>query len=102
MQRLRTDPYWGKDENYSRIGGVNLAKETPKALASLKRNGTGPPEQEEVDEDYSDFDRYVGNGKEEREARSEEHTSELQSPDHLVCRLLLEKKKEGLHIRIQR
>src|SRR5258708_16628026 len=39
--------------------------------------------------------------------RSEEHTSELQSPDHLVCRLLLEKKKQksalqtpshGLHL----
>src|SRR5258708_19340916 len=29
-----------------------------------------------------------------RMARSEEHTSELQSPDHLVCRLLLEKKKD--------
>src|SRR5207244_5830196 len=28
-----------------------------------------------------------------KEDRSEEHTSELQSPDHLVCRLLLEKKK---------
>src|SRR5258708_22684263 len=28
-----------------------------------------------------------------RRCRSEEHTSELQSPDHLVCRLLLEKKK---------
>src|SRR5258708_27966360 len=28
--------------------------------------------------------------------RSEEHTSELQSPDHLVCRLLLEKKKHNL------
>src|SRR5947208_13744570 len=28
-----------------------------------------------------------------RWTRSEEHTSELQSPDHLVCRLLLEKKK---------
>src|SRR5947208_13564159 len=28
-----------------------------------------------------------------RKGRSEEHTSELQSPDHLVCRLLLEKKK---------
>src|SRR5947208_7938306 len=27
------------------------------------------------------------------ERRSEEHTSELQSPDHLVCRLLLEKNK---------
>src|SRR5258708_31704238 len=29
----------------------------------------------------------------EGECRSEEHTSELQSPDHLVCRLLLAKKK---------
>src|SRR5947208_11960448 len=29
--------------------------------------------------------------------RSEEHTSELQSPDHLVCRLLLEKKKQDKH-----
>src|SRR5258708_22914290 len=28
--------------------------------------------------------------------RSEEHTSELQSPDHLVCRLLLEKKKKSI------
>src|SRR5258708_31448037 len=30
---------------------------------------------------------------EQGQGRSEEHTSELQSPDHLVCRLLLEKKK---------
>src|SRR5258708_15068215 len=30
----------------------------------------------------------------EQALRSEEHTSELQSPDHLVCRLLLEKKKK--------
>src|SRR5258708_28637465 len=29
-------------------------------------------------------------------SRSEEHTSELQSPDHLVCRLLLEKKKSNV------
>src|SRR5438876_8971074 len=29
--------------------------------------------------------------------RSEEHTSELQSPVHLVCRLLLEKKKKNIH-----
>src|SRR5207244_11127218 len=29
--------------------------------------------------------------------RSEEHTSELQSPDHLVCRLLLAKKKKHIH-----
>src|SRR5207244_13362381 len=33
--------------------------------------------------------------------RSEEHTSELQSPDHLVCRLLLEKKnKQQKHMNI--
>src|SRR4051794_41234081 len=31
--------------------------------------------------------------------RSEEHTSELQSPVHLVCRLLLEKKKNALMLR---
>src|SRR5438876_8786688 len=30
--------------------------------------------------------------------RSEEHTSELQSPVHLVCRLLLEKKKKHPHV----
>src|SRR5438876_1161307 len=32
-----------------------------------------------------------------RRPRSEEHTSELQSPVHLVCRLLLEKKKQTIH-----
>src|SRR3989442_2508184 len=34
--------------------------------------------------------------------RSEEHTSELQSRPHLVCRLLLEKKKKKQQLRIQR
>src|SRR2546430_9108785 len=33
-----------------------------------------------------------------REARSEEHTSELQSQSNLVCRLLLEKKKKKLKV----
>src|SRR5258708_28188590 len=32
----------------------------------------------------------------QEDGRSEEHTSELQSPDHLVCRLLLEKKNKHL------
>src|SRR5438876_1518156 len=36
-----------------------------------------------------------------RELRSEEHTSELQSPVHLVCRLLLEKKKKKKKKRIR-
>src|SRR5690348_17556416 len=35
-------------------------------------------------------------------SRSEEHTSELQSPVHLVCRLLLEKKKEKRHTLVAR
>src|SRR5436189_2253098 len=36
-----------------------------------------------------------GRGRHARLSRSEEHTSELQSPMYLVCRLLLEKKKEA-------
>src|SRR5258708_24554031 len=43
------------------------------------------------------FEHHVRRAQQERIGitmdRSEEHTSELQSPDHLVCRLLLEKKK---------
>src|SRR5690348_17678305 len=38
--------------------------------------------------------RIVDGIRAERAVRSEEHTSELQSPVHLVCRLLLEKKKK--------
>src|SRR5256885_12419002 len=44
----------------------------------------------------------------QRQQRSEEHTSELQSPCNLVCRLLLEKKKKNyaskilLHIQCRR
>src|SRR5439155_21596113 len=37
-----------------------------------------------------------GGARHHLEARSEEHTSELQSRGHLVCRLLLEKKKNKL------
>src|SRR5256885_7643442 len=43
----------------------------------------------------SDVDNFVGGGN-----RSEEHTSELQSPCNLVCRLLLEKKKETRSYRL--
>src|SRR5262249_59215904 len=52
----------------------------PKAPASLARNGRDP---------RASLDRSRA-----REARSEEHTSELQSLTNLVCRLLLEKKKK--------
>src|SRR5258708_12408600 len=39
----------------------------------------------------------LSSGRRTSKPRSEEHTSELQSPDHLVCRLLLEKKKKQTH-----
>src|SRR5258708_15034843 len=42
----------------------------------------------------SGTNKYHGSAFEIFRNRSEEHTSELQSPDHLVCRLLLEKKKK--------
>src|SRR5258708_22357879 len=41
--------------------------------------------------DNTEYARFANNTND----RSEEHTSELQSPDHLVCRLLLEKKKKN-------
>src|SRR5256885_7954787 len=52
-----------------------------------------PGEVDDVDYHFVDdaeFDRMIAAG----EFRSEEHTSELQSPCNLVCRLLLEKKKK--------
>src|SRR5690348_17927129 len=53
----------------------------------------------------SDLDAFLRNQPRERplnrsQVRSEEHTSELQSPVHLVCRLLLEKKNNTQHYMI--
>src|SRR6185436_21125410 len=47
----------------------------------------GVPERRGKPSDFTQVGASEGSG-----GRSEEHTSELQSPDHLVCRLLLEKK----------
>src|SRR2546429_5835561 len=50
-----------------------------------------------VDPGGGDVGRRTGRGRARRPpARSEEHTSELQSRLHLVCRLLLEKKKNNI------
>src|SRR5258708_29034830 len=46
------------------------------------------------DRTFADIEVQVGIPRQ----RSEEHTSELQSPDHLVCRLLLEKKKKAYYL----
>src|SRR3989442_7261873 len=47
------------------------------------------------------FSRGVGHGERLGQIRSEEHTSELQSRPHLVCRLLLGKKKRYTSIAVQ-
>src|SRR5207244_11876010 len=61
------------------------------------RHGRLPREPDSrVDEGVEDVHDQVDADDHEpgRGHRSEEHTSELQSPDHLVCRLLLEKQKK--------
>src|SRR5258708_10391068 len=61
-------------------------KGTRTSPRSTSASSTAPPPE---DRRYRRCGRASG-------ARSEEHTSELQSPDHLVCRLLLEKKKTSV------
>src|SRR5256885_8449433 len=47
--------------------------------------------------DWKQVDAALGKAGSPQPDRSEEHTSELQSPCNLVCRLLLEKKKQIKH-----
>src|SRR2546429_5337822 len=76
---------WGQDvvEGYSDVveivGLCDINRKRVEAAKNLI--GTNAPS-------FTDFDRM----------RSEEHTSELQSRLHLVCRLLLEKKKTQSHL----
>src|SRR5713226_9989977 len=69
-------------EQRRRLTGVSGCKE----LADARRGVDGALGRRDRT-DYGDAEMLI------RAARSEEHTSELQSPVHLVCRLLLEKKK---------
>src|SRR5256885_8836880 len=55
--------------------------------AKMSENGAGPSVEISV------TDHGIGIPEDRLDTRSEEHTSELQSPCNLVCRLLLEKKK---------
>src|SRR5258708_15570799 len=57
--------------------------------SQMQRDLAAPKDSTAVTENTS---RASGPEDSEEDDRSEEHTSELQSPDHLVCRLLLEKK----------
>src|SRR5437899_8599560 len=67
-------------------GGVQLAREVERRLTAHRRqHRVGPLATEDVGDAFEVERLQV--------RRSEEHTSELQSLRHLVCRLLLEKKK---------
>src|SRR5258708_24458815 len=67
---------------------VPQAEKSPSAKLTLKVGDTAP--------DFTLLSDQWKTGAVSPTLRSEEHTSELQSPDHLVCRLLLEKKKNSL------
>src|SRR5437870_10577024 len=71
---------------------VLLAADGPSALALIE---TTPPDLVLLDVRMPRMDGYeVCRRIKAMPRRSEEHTSELQSRGHLVCRLLLEKKKD--------
>src|SRR3712207_8134341 len=66
---------------------INMAHKLSRKLTEVRKNGTlpylRPDGKTQVTVEYDD----------NKPVRSEEHTSELQSRQYLVCRLLLEKKK---------
>src|SRR2546422_3189900 len=70
----------------SALSSIFSGAPPPRSAAPPLRSPTAP---------YSRPDRSC------RGPRSEEHTSELQSRLHLVCRLLLEKKKKQQHLKKQ-
>src|SRR3989442_7731363 len=67
---------------------VSTSSYRPRARRAAEHEARGSPHGE-----TADAEQMVDRPGDEAE-RSEEHTSELQSRPHLVCRLLLEKKKE--------
>src|SRR2546426_6058616 len=67
--------------------------ETARNPAKLKQLGREHARLDQIRHTHERLDRLEGELAQAREVRSGEHTSELQSPCNLVCRLLLEKKK---------
>src|SRR5438552_18907277 len=77
-------PFFFNDTATTEIYTLSLHDALPISYASPGGKSGGP---------IRTMKRPISAGTRRCAARSEEHTSELQSPDHLVCRLLLEKKK---------
>src|SRR5688572_9407748 len=79
-----THPY---GMNYVKLEGISL-------LTGLRGTGSDPPPNNQRALLLAEMNRRGVDNPNELLARSEEHTSELQSQSNLVCRLLLEKKKK--------
>src|SRR5258708_488838 len=75
-------------KNYGFSKGNNLGAKVSKGKYILFLNS----DVEVEDNGFLSMIEFMDNNANVGILRSEEHTSELQSPDHLVCRLLLEKK----------
>src|SRR3712207_7585482 len=62
-----------------------------------QEGGTGRAnDQQQAEYKRNDYERWKDTQEQTEKPRSEEHTSELQSRQYLVCRLLLEKKKKNI------
>src|SRR3989442_10241195 len=84
--------FFFNDTATTEIYTLSLHDALPISRARLKPEG---PDDPSVVREESRRHDAVGNLDADATHRSEEHTSELQSRPHLVCRLLLEKKKMG-------
>src|SRR3989442_3348451 len=94
VQRRRTAPQLVEGGGHGCVGGLRIEQQAvrdgierhPMARVQLRESGSVAQRGDALDE--------------QRVWRSEEHTSELQSRPHLVCRLLLEKKKTKTHLHV--
>src|SRR2546427_3732640 len=82
IDSIRADPGWNLGEYTAQPRGLRAA------LYILMLMGSSPLQMQKSYPAKDAADKYLDDW------RSEEHTSELQSQSNLVCRLLLEKKKE--------
>src|SRR5258707_12086001 len=80
----------GVDENHGVIGFQERVRQIDAANAEIDRLHSRRQRTLDQSADHFDAERIVA----EKDIRSEEHTSELQSRQYLVCRLLLEKKNK--------
>src|SRR5437016_9156454 len=78
---------------YRKLVGTFATVDEMKTMAEENEYDTEPNDEGEIEKRPGKLSDYIPSPYKNDEARSEEHTSELQSLTNLVCRLLLEKKK---------